>query len=151
MKVIGIHISALLLLTATLAAQSPSKANQEIASIETSYLDAVTKNDAAFLEKHLSPEYLGVDNDGHLSTFAEIMNARKTGSLNVHSYKLGKQSIRVTGDIGIVTECLSLSLVKDGQELNGDFQVSRVWKKSDGQWKAVFFQSTRSVQACQLH
>lgn len=147
-----VHLRRLLVVCTVLAsgvlAQTPLRSEGDLKALERAYLEAVSKNDTGFIESHVSSNYLGVDNEGHLSDFETLLRARKARTIQVHEYEVVSQTVRLIGDTGIVSECLSLRFVKNSKEVIGDFEVSRVWKKDGEEWKAVFFQSTQRVEPC---
>jgi ketosteroid isomerase-like protein len=123
--------------------------NSEIKSLESAYRIAVMSNDIPFFMKHIAPSYLGTDSDGIVVDQAALMTARRHNVFKFNTYEIVKQTIHLSGETAVVSECLNLDFTKSSLPHNGSFQVSRVWQKSQGVWMVLMFQNTLRTRPCQ--
>ncbi|MGH9357371.1 MAG: nuclear transport factor 2 family protein, partial [Terriglobia bacterium] len=73
----GLALAGVMALPAIAWAQVPGKkgasAEQQVADIETQWLDAVRTNNAGFLEKLLAPEFREVSSTGEIRTRTQLL------------------------------------------------------------------------------
>jgi len=120
----------------------------QVKALETSYLKAVADNDLSFFETHIASEYMGVDNEGDVSDQAKLLAAHKTHPIKLSSSEVVNQTVHISGNTAVVSECLTLDFTKLSVRTAGSFQISRVWQKRGTDWEVLLFQSTPKPQGC---
>jgi hypothetical protein len=121
----------------------------QVVAMETAYRTAVLSNDIGFFSMHISSRYLGTQANGEPLDASALLEARKHNVYKVKTYDVVNQTVRVTGETGVVSECLALDYTDHGQQKKGNFQVLRVWQKSDSDWKVLAYQITMRANPCQ--
>jgi ketosteroid isomerase-like protein len=144
-------LSALLLLApvpARLAAQaaapSDSAAVAEIRQTVRQYDEALRRSDVAALERIWAPEFVFVNPRGERLTRADRLANVRTRRTTFDSLAPAprEESIRVYGDVGVLTTLLTLSGKYGGKEQSGRFRALVVWVRRDGRWQQVANQLT---------
>ncbi len=119
-----------------------SGVEQYIKDLEGQTRDAALKGDSSFMELHTTTNYYRVGPDGSVATreqFLKVSAREKFFALDVV-----EQNIFVYGNSAIVIEKASLRGVGgDGRTIDGDYRVTRVWIKENGQWKLAASHITR--------
>jgi hypothetical protein len=139
---------AIVLSTCLTASGQTRRDDSEIKSLESAYRVAVMSNDIPFFIKHIARSYLGTDSDGIVVDQTDLMAARRENVFKFNSYEIVKQTIHLSGETAVVSECLNLDFTKSSLPHNGSFQVSRVWQKSQGVWIVLMFQNTLRTKPC---
>ena len=109
-----------------------------IRELNAGYVRAFMKSDAAWYDRHLTPDFMCILTSGAVvdrSTFLE--NAKKPHT--TISYDLSEVKIRIHGDVALVS-ALGTWERKDGT--GGRTRYVDVWVRKDGSWKAVSAQLT---------
>ncbi|HEX3233652.1 MAG TPA: nuclear transport factor 2 family protein [Gemmatimonadales bacterium] len=142
---------ALLLLTllpARLAAQSAattdSAAITAIRETVRQYDNALRRADVAALERIWAPEFTFVNPRGERLTRADRLANVRTGRTTFDSLAPApkEESIRVYGDVAVLTTLLTLKGRYSGKDQSGRFRALVVWVHRDGRWQQVANQLT---------
>lgn len=116
---------------------------QQIRDLDRQSREAGVRGDAAFNERILADDYLGINGRGEVTTRAQNITNHKTGAVKYESIEFGDERVRVYGDTAIVTGRSTVKATRDGQDISGQSRVTRVWVKMNGEWKLVSHQATR--------
>ena len=109
-----------------------------IRELNAGYVRAFMKSDAAWSDRHLTPDFMCILTSGAVvdrSTFLENTKKPHTTIL----YDLSEVKIRIHGDVALVS-ALGTGERKDGTR--GRTRYVDVWVRKDGSWKAVSAQLT---------
>ena len=108
------------------------------------YAEAAKKGDAAFFEKNLARDYIGIEADGHMSTKPEVLDLYQTGQTKFETLDVTDRKARVYGNIAVVISELTIKGYSGPAQLNGTYRSTRVLeKRQSGRWQSVSSQLTK--------
>jgi ketosteroid isomerase-like protein len=142
-----VYVALLLMCAANGSSQSGSKAD-EVKRAEEEYRTAVLRNDASYFERHLSADYVGVDSDGTVSNASQLLAARKAGDYRVREIAVVNQSVHISGDTAVISECMKVEALKKDTKIPSNVQVLRVWREINGKWLVLALQVTPRSAPC---
>jgi uncharacterized protein (TIGR02246 family) len=122
--------------------QAGGGAEQEVRALEDQAVQAAQKNDPSFLEQHATDDYVGITGMGDKVTKSQVVQDMRSGKMRYQSIQPRDMNVRVYGNTAIVNGQATVSLVRDGKPVSGDYRYTRVWVKQDGGWKIASFEST---------
>jgi ketosteroid isomerase-like protein len=131
-------------LMAQRAAPADSVAVAEIRLTVRKYDDALRRADVAALERIWAPELTFVNPRGERLTRDQRLANLRTGQTTFDSLAPAPQeeSIRIYGDVGVLTTLLTLNGRYGGKEQRGRVRALVVWVHRDGRWQQVANQLT---------
>jgi ketosteroid isomerase-like protein len=122
-------------------------AKQAVEKVDDELFSSVTKGGdfaAAVFEKNLGDDYVRVNPDGSLMNRSETINMYKTGQLKIESLTNNDRKIHVHGNTAISTREDTIKAHRGTTDISGTYRQSVVYVKGrDGQWKDVYFQTTK--------
>ncbi len=122
-------------------------AKEAVAKLDDELFGAAAKGGevtAAVFEKNLGDDYVRVNADGSLMNKSETLNMYKSGQLKIDSIQRKDRKIRVYSNTAIVTREDSLKAHSGSNDISGAYRQTVVYVKgNDGQWKDVYFQTTK--------
>jgi ketosteroid isomerase-like protein len=141
-------VGGLLLLGSPGAATAQSKAEQELIQVEKDWCTAMQKKDAAFLERMLAADYVGISMSGKTGTKADSTRGIKDPSTRLDVCVDTDFNVRVYGDVGVVIA----RYARAGVDAGGPYKDRTGWYtdvfvRRNGQWQCVASQSTNTVPA----
>ena len=122
--------------------QAGGGAEQEIRALEEQLVQSAQKNDPSFLEQHATDDYVGITGMGDIVTKNQAVQEMRSGKMRYQSLQPRDINIRVYGNTAIVNREATVSFVRNGKPVSGDYRSTRVWVKQDGNWKIASFEST---------
>lgn len=124
------------------AQSSPANDRQELLTLEQSWLDAIQHRDLKFLDALLDDAFVDTPPDGHLRSKQDVL--KTPVAQNVESEKLQDLSVRLHGDVAVVT---GVNVVT-GREHSyvATVHFTDVFQKQAGKWKAIAAQENLSVK-----
>jgi len=139
MKRLSMAICVLVLfLAVTIQAQTTSKSiEEELIKLENQWSDAMVKMDLAFLDRHVSDEYVEWSPYGSSMTKADLIASLKSGDLKVLSMAVDDIKARVYADTAVVTGRTILKEMFKGMESSGRYRWTDIWVKMAGRWQCV--------------
>jgi ketosteroid isomerase-like protein len=141
--------SVLIAASAALAFSAPARADTaaEIESIEQAWGQAFLKNDKAYLERLLAPEFKLMRAEGGASTFTPRAQWLANYDHYIfHMFEVRMVDVVAAGDTAVATVHGRWKIGmkgRDGSREEG-FVLSDTFVKRDGQWWAVYRHSTPS-------
>lgn len=141
-----------LLLPLALAGQTaPAKPKATKNSVQTAieklideYAAAARRGDAAFFEKNLARDYIGIEADGHASTKPEVLDLLRSGTIKFQTVDIKNRNVRVYGNAAVVIGEVNLKGSTATTVVNGTYISTRVLERGkDGQWQMVISQLTK--------
>jgi hypothetical protein len=124
-----------------------SKDEQQIRAIEKEMVEeAYLKGGAegaAVLDKIYADDYTGVRGDGRVLTKAQELEAFKSGVIKYQASETKESKIRVFGNSAVSTSLTFNTNMRNGKTYSGKSRNVRVWTKQQGNWKCIYFQTTR--------
>jgi ketosteroid isomerase-like protein len=126
-----------------------SEVEKEIDKVEQELIDAVTRKDAATLDRLIADDFLIVG-----ETLAEKLGDKQlyvadclaTGPIENASASDERLKLRVYGDTVIVNLIFKYHVTIAGKEYGGAFFATRVWVKNGEQWQLVTVHSHRLAE-----
>jgi ketosteroid isomerase-like protein len=138
-----------LLLGSLAAAQEASKSTRSggvEAALEKrfrDYADALTKRDAATLDRIWTDDYVFINPRGELVTKAQRLDNLKTGKTEFKAIDPQPERTRVHGNVAVDVGRVRLEGTKyAGQESSGEYRYMNVWVKQGNQWRMAANQIT---------
>src|SRR5262245_60564532 len=122
-------------------AQSTGGVEQEILKLEQVYDDAYLKQDKAGLERLLADDYMYIHSNGTLTNRTTEIAEVTSGGLKWTGSRLDSQSVRVYGDMAVVTGVQTLTGTGKGY-VSGARRYTNIWLRRNGRWQTVGGQST---------
>jgi ketosteroid isomerase-like protein len=115
---------------------------QEVERLERSFGEAITRGDAAALDRLMADDFVGTN------PLARVLDKKQTmaelASPDYELQALVNEDIRVRlfGDVAVATARGTAKGRYKGQDASGQFRYTRAWVKREGQWQAVAAQAT---------
>jgi Domain of unknown function (DUF4440) len=149
--IVAMILAILCLLAAPLApalAQTMDKAGsgnaeEQVKSLQARAIEALLKSDISFFDKYFADNIAIIHGTGAVVTKGQDIQNLKSGALKYESYKVSERKIRVYGNTAVVNDVASAKGLIASKPFNGDFRITRVWVKLDGNWEIVSRQITK--------
>jgi uncharacterized protein (TIGR02246 family) len=129
--------------------QTPSSgdnktAEQEVRAVIEQYRTALTKRDAAALERIWADDYTFINATGAVLTKAQRLANLKSGSTTLDSInEEGDIKVRVYGgDMAVAISRVTIKGQYSGRQASGEYQSSHIWAKTSSGWQLVCNQLT---------
>jgi uncharacterized protein (TIGR02246 family) len=120
---------------AILAKTQTQSVEQELINLETKWIDAAVKHDAATIGKMLADEFT-MTFDGAVYTKAELLEYIKSNKEEA-SIVTDEWKVRVYGDVAVVTARNTRKMKSEGKEVTSQDQFTDTWIRRDGRWLCV--------------
>ena len=104
---------------------------------------AFTHNDAAALERLMTPDYTFVSPAGDVQTRTERLAPMKSGDLKNEQVIYDEVSIRTYGSTAVVVSHVAVKGKSKGTAVGGQFRATLMLVKTKGQWQMVASQASR--------
>jgi ketosteroid isomerase-like protein len=115
---------------------------REIVDLERQAKDAAIHRDAAFSEKTLADDYVGISPLGQVISKTDTVAARRTAQLRYDSIDVTEMVVRLYGNTAVVTARADVRGKDMGEEFSGPYRFTRVWVRRNGHWLTVSYQAT---------
>lgn len=124
------------------AKKSAAGAEQQIKQLEQQIRSEVIKGDASGLERYEADDSVNIDGSGMMADKKHAIQMLKDGSIKYSAIDVKEERIRTYGNTAIYNGLANTKLTVNGKDYSGDYRVTIVWTKLNGQWKRVSFQAT---------
>jgi ketosteroid isomerase-like protein len=118
-------------------------AEEQIKALQAETVQADLKANTDFLERYYTDDILIIHGIGTASTRAEEFADLKSGSLKYDSIVVREQKIRIYGNTAVVNTIRAAKGVINSKPFSGEWRVTYVWVKLNGNWKLVSRQFTK--------
>ena len=108
---------------------------QEVARLADAWATAELQSDAAFVEKLLADDFVGVGPLGFLLTRQEWLARHQTGDLKYDVHTLDEARVRVYNEAAIVIGRLTQEATYRGNPVNAQLRTTLVFVRQHGQWQ----------------
>jgi ketosteroid isomerase-like protein len=71
------------------------------------------------------------------------VNALKNGEVKFESIDASDMKVRMYGNAAVATYTVQVKGTNNGQDMSGNFRLTRVFVKRNGKWQEVAFAQTR--------
>ena len=133
-------LSALLAVTGALAADVPIE--EQIKQLELRRQQAFVRGDIAAIERETAEDYSTINGAGGLSDKARMMSNLRAGRTKVLSVNLDEMTVRVYGEVAVLTGIYRDVNVTEGMEKRTHARFTRLFVKTGAGWQAVAYQQT---------
>jgi ketosteroid isomerase-like protein len=138
---VGIAVIGVLIGSVSWAARANGP-EQEVIGVENAWKEAVVQRDAKTLQRLYADEYTSTDREGAVWTKAEDIQIDTTGNFRLETFTLNDLSVRVYGDVAIVTGRNTTRGTFLGRPASSDTRFTDVFVKRVGRWQIITSQST---------
>lgn len=129
------------------AAQSAAgNAEQEIETLNNQWVEALTRRDAAALERIMADNYMATNADGSVMTRAQIlenMRGPAASGMAFQSITAEDGRVQVLGDTAIFTGRVVSRGQSQGQAFTSTERMTITYVRRDGRWQPVALHATR--------
>ena len=135
-----IHVATALLLVWTARVQA--QVEDSVRALEMSRRQALLAADTAALSRMLAPDFVEISRLGTVRTRADNIRDIASGALHLTSVAYDSLTVRVYGDVAILTGIADNSGTMRGFPFSGKVRYTRLFVRRDGRWQAVLMQQT---------
>jgi uncharacterized protein (TIGR02246 family) len=135
-----LHVATALLLVCTARVQA--QVEDSVRAVEMSRRQALLAADTAALSRLLAPDFVEISRLGTVRTRADNIRDIASGALHLTSVTYDSLTVRVYGDVAILTGIADNTGTMRGFPFSGKVRYSRVFVRRDGRWQAVLMQQT---------
>jgi len=136
-------VTVLLMSGAPAAAQNVKSDQDVLVELEMMWDDAFHRQDAAFIETVLAPEFIATYGDGTRGDRDKELSLAKESNQQIDSSRLEDFIVKVYRDTAVVWFTQHLVGPVQGKPTEVEYQYMDVWIIRDGRWQCVASQSTR--------
>ena len=139
-----LFIAAALLLFSIFAIAQNKIADNAVIQICNAWDDAYMKKDAKPLEKLLTADYVGIDEEGAVTTKADEINLIKSGEYVIFSVEhVEPQKVRFYGATAVVTSYAKVKHASRGETNTVIGRATTVCVNKNGQWQIASWHASR--------
>jgi hypothetical protein len=124
------------------AAKNEAGVEQQVKQMEQQLRSEVMKGNTASMGRFEADDYVSVVGSGAMMTKNQSIKAIEDGSVKYSAIDVKEETVRTYGNTAIYNGLASTKLTVNGDDKSGDYRVTIVWAKMNGQWKRVSFQAT---------
>jgi ketosteroid isomerase-like protein len=118
-------------------------AEEQVKALQARAIEALLKADTSFFQKYFADDIVIIHGTGVAVTKAQDIQNLKSGALKYESYDVRDRKIRTYGNTAVVNDIASAKGLINSKPFSGDFRVTWVWVKLNGNWKCVSRQITK--------
>ena len=135
MKILFLAFAAVSLMAAT--------PEEEVKAAEMTWVEGITKNDFAKLEKVLADDLYYLHSNNNVDTKASYIESLRSGKQKYASCKFNDMKIRVYGKAAVINGDANFEFVTNGAPSKGHLRFTHVFIKGSKGWQLVSHQSLR--------
>ena len=117
-------------------------AEQEVTQLTDQYITALKAKDAAALERIWADDLTFVTPGGAVQTKAQRLADIQSGATRFDSLEASDRTVRVYGDVAVMTSLTTMKGQYGGQGAGGQYRVTNVFARRGGAWQIVSLQMT---------
>jgi uncharacterized protein (TIGR02246 family) len=125
------------------------KREQQILALNSAWAEAITKGDAAALERLFADDMIVTSGSGEIRNKAgEIKDAASAPDPDfiwVHPFTIEEVRVRIYGDAAVVTGRAKWTFRYKGPDVNQERRYTHVYVKRHGQWRIVAQQMSSNL------
>ena len=125
-----------------LGATAQAQVEDSVKAVEMGRRDALLAADTVALSKMLAPDFMEISRLGTVRTRADNIRDIASGALHLTSIKYDSLSVRVYGDVAVLTGIADNTGTMRGFPFAGRVRYTRVFVRREGRWQAVLMQQT---------
>jgi ketosteroid isomerase-like protein len=126
------------------AVRATKKANpeQQVKQLEQQLRSEVIKGDTSGMERLEVDTFVNILGSGMMADKNQSIQMLKDGSVKITAIDVKEERVRVYGNTAILNGLANIKMTVNGQDHSGDYRVTIVWAKLNGQWKRLSLQET---------
>ena len=124
---------------------APAAAEQELTQLADQYTAALKGKDAAALGRLWADDLTFITPAGVVQTKAQRLADIQSGANRFDSLDASDRTVRVYGDVAVMTSLTTLKGQYGGGKVSGRFRVTNVFVRRGGGWQIVSLQQTPLV------
>ena len=121
---------------------STSNAELEVSQLADQYIAALKDKDMKALESIWGDDLTFINPGGVVLTKAQRLADIQSGANRFDSLEASDRTVRVYGDVAVMTSLTTMKGQYGGQEASGQYRVTNVFAKRAGAWQIVSLQMT---------
>ncbi len=125
-----------------LAAQGSASVQDSVRALEQARAQALLRADTTTLGRMVAPEFVEVSRLGTLRTRCDNIGEIATGALKLTAIRYDSQTVRVYGDVAILTGISENAGAFHGMPFTGRVRYTRIFVRRPAGWQAVLMQQT---------
>ena len=122
--------------------ETSDEVGRSLIDMERQWLEANITKDPSILERILTDDYLGVQEDGSFSTKSEEIARIRSSKCKVESDHLDDAKVRVFGDVAVLYGRETFRVKCGDKVVTGTELWTDTWLKRSGRWQIVQGQET---------
>jgi uncharacterized protein (TIGR02246 family) len=134
------RITPLLLLVC--ATTASAQIEDSVKALEAKRREALLAADTVALSKLMAPDFIEISRLGTVRTRADNIRDIAAGTLHLTSIQYDSLSVRVYGDVAVLTGIADNTGTMRGFPFSGTIRYTRVFVRREGRWQAVLMQQT---------
>ncbi|HEV2827280.1 MAG TPA: nuclear transport factor 2 family protein [Pyrinomonadaceae bacterium] len=117
-------------------------AEHTVRAVEQRFAAALLKKDAVAVDELLADDLLHISFDGQVANKAEYMAFFREGPWQYRKYEPSAMTIKVLGNVAVVTGRVNRTIVINNNETTGTFAFTHVWSRVADRWRLTSSQLT---------
>jgi len=118
-----------------------------VAALDTEFQAAVKENDAAAIDRILADDFVLVTGRGKVYTKVDLLEEARSKRFIYERQEDSAQTVRVRGDMAIVTALLWAKGAEDGKPFDYKLWFSDTYVRTPTGWRYVFAQASIALPA----
>lgn len=119
-----------------------SNAEQEVTQLTDQYIAALKAKDTAALERIWGDDLTFINPGGVVLTKTQRLADIQSGANRFDSLEASERTVKVYGDVAVMTSLTTMKGQYGGQEASGQYRVTNVFARRGGAWQIVSLQMT---------
>ena len=132
-----------LLFAVAASAKPATPLTAEVLKTDNARIEARAAGEVATLNRIYANDYVLITAEGVVRSKQDQISELKSGKLRFAPLKPMERTVRLFGDVALVTSRDPAGIVRNGQEIGGDLRMVRVYVQRSGRWQLVSAQATR--------
>lgn len=124
------------------AASLSAQVEDSVRAVEMARRQALLAADTVALSRLLAADFIEISRLGTIRTRADNIRDIATGTLRLTSINYDSLTVRVYGDVAVLTGIADNTGTMRGFPFSGKIRYTRVFVRRDGRWQAVLMQQT---------
>jgi len=125
-------------------------AEQEVRRLSDAWSTAELRGDAAFLERTLADDFIGIGPLGFMLTKQEWLARHQSGGMKYNVHTLDELGVRTYAEAAIVIGRLTQGATYRGNPMNAQMRTTLVFVLQQGQWRLAGLQLSNIGQPPQF-
>jgi ketosteroid isomerase-like protein len=119
-----------------------AQVEDSVKAVEMNRRQALLAADTVALSRMLAPDFIEISRLGTVRTRADNVRDIASGALHLTSVTYDSLSVRVYGDVAVLTGIADNTGTMRGFPFSGKIRYTRVFVRREGRWQAVLMQQT---------